>query len=80
MATTSKVLTYKEWLALPEVEGVEEVSEVESLNDDVDGEEEEVGEVEVVEEEGRVVVVVEEEEVGGREKKGGRERQSDSHM
>jgi len=25
MATTSKVLTYKEWLALPEVEGVEEV-------------------------------------------------------
>jgi Uma2 family endonuclease len=25
MATTSKILTYEEWLALPEVEGVEEV-------------------------------------------------------
>ena len=25
MATTSKVLTYEEWLRLPEVEGVEEV-------------------------------------------------------
>jgi Uma2 family endonuclease len=25
MATTSKMLTYEEWLTLPEVEGVEEV-------------------------------------------------------
>jgi Uma2 family endonuclease len=25
MATTSKILTYEEWLRLPEVEGVEEV-------------------------------------------------------
>ena len=25
MATTPKTLTYEEWLALPEVEGVEEV-------------------------------------------------------